>query len=199
METWSLSWPLFVCFSGFISIDCGLPEGRSYTETTTKLNYVSDASFINTGVSRDVASAYGDGDTYPRQLRKLRSFPQGIRNCYSVSTVKGTEYLIRASFLYGNYDGLDSLPMFDLYIENSLWQTLNFTDNAMDAYIDLIHVTSSNEVRICLINTGNGVPFISALEFRPSLNITYLTISSSLSLYTRMDVGSTEDRKYRYF
>uniref|UniRef100_A0A1S4E3N3 non-specific serine/threonine protein kinase n=1 Tax=Cucumis melo TaxID=3656 RepID=A0A1S4E3N3_CUCME len=184
--------------SGFISLDCGLPEGTSYTETTTKLNYVSDASFINSGVSQDVASAYGDGDTYPRQLRKLRSFPQGIRNCYSVTTVKGTEYLIRGSFLYGNYDGLDLLPMFDLYIENSLWQTLNFTDNGMDAYIDLIHVTSSNKVNICLINTGNGVPFISALEFRPSLNITYLTIASSLSLYTRMNIGSTEDRKYRF-
>ncbi|XP_038896175.1 LRR receptor-like serine/threonine-protein kinase IOS1 isoform X2 [Benincasa hispida] len=184
--------------SGFISLDCGLPEGTSYTETTTKINYVSDASFINSGVSQDVASVYGDGDTYPKQLRKLRSFPQGIRNCYSVSTVKGTEYLIRASFLYGNYDGLDTLPMFDLYIENSLWQTLNFSDNGMDAYIDLIHVTSSNAVRICLINTGNGVPFISALEFRPSLNITYLTISSSLSLYTRMDIGSTEDQKYRF-
>lgn len=197
IETWSLIWLLFVCFSGFISLDCGLPEGTSYTETTTKLNYVSDASFINSGVSQDVASAYGDGDTYPRQLRKLRSFPQGIRNCYSVTTVKGTEYLIRGSFLYGNYDGLDLLPMFDLYIENSLWQTLNFTDNGMDAYIDLIHVTSSNKVNICLINTGNGVPFISALEFRPSLNITYLTIASSLSLYTRMNIGSTEDRKYR--
>ncbi|XP_022155109.1 probable LRR receptor-like serine/threonine-protein kinase At1g05700 [Momordica charantia] len=184
--------------SGFISLDCGLPEGTRYNETTTGINYVSDASFINSGVSKSVASAYGEGDTYPRQLRMLRSFPQGIRNCYNVSIVKGTEYLIRASFLYGNYDGLDSLPMFDLYIGNSLWQTLKFTSNAMDAFIDLIHVTSSNEVHICLINTGNGVPFISALEFRASLNITFQTVVTSLSLYTRMDIGSIEDRNYRF-
>ncbi|KAG6593498.1 putative leucine-rich repeat receptor-like protein kinase, partial [Cucurbita argyrosperma subsp. sororia] len=120
--------------SGFISLDCGLPEGTSYTEKTTKINYVSDASFINTGVSRSVDSAYGDLDIYEMQLRKLRSFPDGIRNCYNISIKRATEYLIRASFLYGNYDGLDSPPMFDIYIGNSLWETLNGTGDDMGVF-----------------------------------------------------------------
>lgn len=131
-------------------------------------------------------------------MLKLRSFPQGIRNCYNVSIRKDTKYLIRASFLYGNYDSLNSLPKFDLYIGNSLWETISFTEVGKDVLEDLIHVTSSNEVHICLINTGNGVPFISALEFRPLLNVTYQTASGSLSLYSRMDIGSTENRTYRY-
>ena len=187
-----------ICFSGFISLDCGLPEGTSYTEKTTKINYVSDASFINTGVSRSVDSAYGDLDIYEMQLKKLRSFPDGIRNCYNINIIRATEYLIRASFLYGNYDGLDSPPVFDLYIGNSLWETLNVTGNVMGVSIELIHVTSSDEVHICLINTGNGVPFISALEFRPSPNITYYTPSASLSVFDRLDFGSAGGQNYRY-
>ncbi|XP_022964082.1 putative leucine-rich repeat receptor-like protein kinase At2g19210 [Cucurbita moschata] len=184
--------------SGFISLDCGLPEGTNYTEKTTKINYVSDASFINTGVGRSVDSAYGDLDIYEMQLKKLRSFPDGIRNCYNISIKRATEYLIRASFLYGNYDGLDSPPMFDIYIGNSLWETLNVTGNGMGVFIELIHVTSSDEVHICLINTGNGVPFISALEFRPSPNITYYTPSASLSVFDRLDFGSTDGQTYRF-
>ncbi|XP_023547941.1 probable LRR receptor-like serine/threonine-protein kinase At1g51860 [Cucurbita pepo subsp. pepo] len=182
--------------SGFISLDCGTPESTSYTETTTKIDYVSDAPFINSGVSGSVASIYGD--IYQRQMRKLRSFPEGIRNCYNVSVKKDTKYLIRANFLYGNYDGLNLLPQFDLYIGNSLWETINFTKVGIDTFKDLIHVTSSKEVHICLINTGNGVPFISALEFRPLLNITYQTASGSLSLYTRLDIGSTNNQTYRF-
>ncbi|XP_022964081.1 putative leucine-rich repeat receptor-like protein kinase At2g19210, partial [Cucurbita moschata] len=184
--------------SGFISLDCGLPEGTSYTEKTTKINYVSDASFINTGVSRSVDSAYVDLDIYEMQLRKLRSFPDGIRNCYNISIKRATEYLIRASFLYGNYDGLDSPPMFDLYIGNSLWETFNGTGDDMGVFIELIHVTSSNEIHICLINTGNGVPFISTLEFRPSFNITYYTSTASLSLFARLDYGSADGQYYRF-
>ncbi|XP_022144106.1 LRR receptor-like serine/threonine-protein kinase IOS1 isoform X2 [Momordica charantia] len=182
--------------SGFISLDCGSPEGTSYTEMTTNINYISDAFYINSGVSESVALAYGD--TNPRQLRNLRSFPQGVRNCYNVSIVKGTKYLIRASFLYGNYDGLDLLPKFDLYVGSSLWETVNITDKGMDVFKDLIHMTSLNEVHMCLINTGNGVPFISALEFRPLLNITYQRKSGSLSLFSRMDIGSTDNRAYRF-
>lgn len=131
-------------------------------------------------------------------MRKLRSFPQGIRNCYNVSVKKDTKYLIRASFLYGNYDGLNSLPMFDLYIGNSLWETINVTKVGTNVLKDLIHITSSNKVHICLINTGNGVPFISALEFRPLLNVTYQTAAGSLSLDYRLDVGSTGNQTYRY-
>uniref|UniRef100_A0A0A0KB21 non-specific serine/threonine protein kinase n=1 Tax=Cucumis sativus TaxID=3659 RepID=A0A0A0KB21_CUCSA len=135
---------------------------------------------------------------FPRQMRSLRSFPQGIRNCYNVSIVNGTKYLIRASFLYENYDGLNILPAFDIYIGNSLWERVNFTDIHIEPSFELIHITSSNEVHMCLINIGNGVPIISSLEFRPLLNITYQTASRSLSLQSRFDFGSSDDKEYRY-
>ncbi|KAI5319916.1 hypothetical protein L3X38_039624 [Prunus dulcis] len=39
--------------SEFISIDCGLQK-VTYTKTTTKIRYISDASFIDTGESSGV-------------------------------------------------------------------------------------------------------------------------------------------------
>jgi len=103
--------------TGFISIDCGIPSGSSYTDDTTGINYVSDSSFVETGVSKSVSF------TAQRQLQNLMSFSEGSRNCYTLipKQGKGKKYLIRASFMYGNYDGENSSPEFDLFIGGSLW------------------------------------------------------------------------------
>ncbi|XP_050285786.1 probable LRR receptor-like protein kinase At1g51890 [Quercus robur] len=100
--------------TGFISIACGSPANSSFSEPTTGINYVSDAAFIDTGISQQISAVYKDG--YQHQVWNLRSFPQGIRNCYNISIVQGTKYLIRGTFLYGNYDGLSKLPQFDIHI-----------------------------------------------------------------------------------
>ncbi|GLT72543.1 hypothetical protein SLA2020_444680 [Shorea laevis] len=89
--------------SGFISIDCGSPTNSSYTEGTTGLNYISDAAFIDTGISKSISPDIKA--THQQQTWNLRSFPQGNRNCYTINVTRGTKYLIRATFLYGNYDG----------------------------------------------------------------------------------------------
>ncbi|KAH0905720.1 hypothetical protein HID58_037547 [Brassica napus] len=86
--------------SGFISIDCGIPSRSTYKDDTTGINYVSDSSFVETGVSKSVSF------TAQRQLQTLRSFPEG----------KGKKYLVRASFMYGNYDGENGSPEFDLFL-----------------------------------------------------------------------------------
>ncbi|KAK9923517.1 hypothetical protein M0R45_031933 [Rubus argutus] len=99
--------------SGFISLDCGLPTNSSYSEPTTTINYISDAPFIDTGVSESIDAQYKA--TNQLQIAHVRSFPRGKRNCYRVNITSGTEYLVRATFFYGNYDGLNKLPKFDLH------------------------------------------------------------------------------------
>ncbi|CAA6672835.1 unnamed protein product [Spirodela intermedia] len=77
-----------------------------------------------------------------RYYANVRSFPDGTRNCYTLRPlVRGAKYRVNAEFLYGNYDGLGRPPTFDLYLGVNLW--------------------------VCLVNTGNGTPFISALKLRP--------------------------------
>ena len=192
--TWS-----FLCLylSGFISIDCGLPENSSYTEQNTGINYISDAKFIDTGVSKSVSPK--DKTTHQQQFSYLRSFPNGVRNCYKINVTGGTKYLIRASFLYGNYDGQNMLPQFDLHLGANFWDTLKFTNSSLSNNTEVIHSPSLDYIHLCLVNTGTGIPFISAIELRVLNNSTYTTLpAASLARFLRLDLGSTSNLPYRW-
>ena len=127
----------------------------------------------------------------------LRSFPQGIRNCYSINIMQDTKYLIRGTFFYGNYDGLSKLPQFDLHLGVNKWDTVKIENVSVGVIKELIHVPSQNYLQVCLVNTGLGMPFISAIELRPLNNKTYVTISGSLALFSRYDFGSLSRTVYR--
>ncbi|XLT71633.1 hypothetical protein HN873_028059 [Arachis hypogaea] len=184
--------------SGFISIDCGLPEGKDYTEKSTGINYISDTNFIDSGVSKMVSSE--DKITHQQQFSYLRSFPNGMRNCYKISVTSGTKYLIRASFLYGNYDGLNEPPQFDIHLGSNLWDTVKLTNASQSSYRELMHTPTLNYVHICLVNTGNGIPFISAIEFRNmDFNNVYKTSgATTLARLAGLDFGSFTNLTYRY-
>ncbi|KAK4590897.1 hypothetical protein RGQ29_021190 [Quercus rubra] len=182
---------------GFISLDCGLPANSSYTEPTTGINYTSDATFIDVGVSMSISPAYKT-NSLEQEYYYVRSFPQGIRNCYTISVTTGTRYLIRGSFLYANYDAKSKPPGFDLYIDANKWDSVTLLDESTFIFAELIHVPKLDNIDFCLVNTGNGVPFISALELRPLKNGTYVTESGSLSTFLRLDFGSLTNQTYRY-
>ncbi|KAM3699759.1 hypothetical protein ACJW30_05G050000 [Castanea mollissima] len=181
--------------SGFISIDCGLAANSSYSEPTTGIIYISDATYIDTGVSKSIPLEFKDD--LQQHVWKLRSFPQGIRNCYSINNItQGTKYIIRASFFYMNYDGQGNLPEFDLHLGPNLWDTIKIENISLGVEKELIHVASLNHIQVCLVNTGLGTPFISALELRPINSSLYVTNFGSLSLFWRSDLGS--EKGYRY-
>ncbi|XXG57292.1 hypothetical protein AAC387_Pa03g4484 [Persea americana] len=107
---------------GFLSIDCGITGDLSYTDDTTQMFYTSDTKFIDTGTNKEIAATYMT-QTLPRQYQNLRIFPNGTRNCYTLTPViKSNRYLLRASFMYGNYDGLDQPPQFDAYLGVDRWE-----------------------------------------------------------------------------
>ncbi|KAH7565365.1 hypothetical protein JRO89_XS09G0196300 [Xanthoceras sorbifolium] len=53
--------------TGFISLDCGLPEDSTYEDVNTGINYISDAAFINTGDSKTISAEFPTGD-FEKQL-----------------------------------------------------------------------------------------------------------------------------------
>ncbi|XP_060672566.1 LRR receptor-like serine/threonine-protein kinase IOS1 [Ziziphus jujuba] len=181
--------------SGFISLDCGLPRNSNYSEPGTKINYISDADFIDTGSSESIKPEYKAN--LQQQAAYVRSFPEGIRNCYTINVTSGTKYLIRSSFLYGDYDGLNKLPQFDLHFGPNYWETIKFDEVTSSTIKEIVHVPLMDYVHICLVNTGKGTPFISALELRPLTNSSYAS-SGSLALYFRLDTGSVSNSSYRY-
>ncbi|XP_012574797.1 probable LRR receptor-like serine/threonine-protein kinase At4g29180 isoform X2 [Cicer arietinum] len=137
--------------------------------------------------------AYPKNPNLPLPLSDLRSFPQGKRNCYRlIAGRRGSLHLIRASFLYGNYDGENKLPEFDLYIDVNFWSSVKFRNASEEVTLEIISVAKSEETNVCLVNKGDGIPFISALELRPINNSIYNTEfgeSASLLLYKRFDIG----------
>ncbi|GAU24781.1 hypothetical protein TSUD_356110 [Trifolium subterraneum] len=179
---------------GFISLDCGLPDDSTYSEKSTGINYISDAKFIDTGVSKRVQVNI----TVKQQLEYVRSFPIGVKNCYRIDVTNGTKYYIRASFFYGNYDDLNDPPQFDLTFGANVWDTVIFTNLSRITTSEIIYTPSKDYIQPCLVNTGKGTPFISAIELRHLNKETYVSYSekSILSLFFRFDVGSITNLEY---
>ncbi|KAF7135078.1 hypothetical protein RHSIM_Rhsim08G0229600 [Rhododendron simsii] len=177
----------------FISIDCGISEGSDYNDEFTAIAYTSDAGYIDTGTNHNISLDYMP--KVSRRLSSLRSFPDGIKNCYTIHQVQagGDKYLIRAYFMYGNYDSKNQPPEFELYLDGDQWGTVMFDGASYFIRAEIIHnvPATSTYIHVCLVNTGLGTPFISTLELRRLDTSIYKTNSGSLKLLTRIDVGST--------
>lgn len=131
---------------------------------------------------------------YARSYQTLRSFPEGDRNCYKITGItRGTKYLIRALFTYGNYDEQRAPPAFDLYLGTDLWDSIIFASPLEPVIMKIINVPRHNFVHVCLAKTGDGIPFISLLEIRPLASTSYhAEMGYSLLLVERIDAGSGE-------
>ena len=131
--------------SGFISIDCGTPANLSYTEPFIGINYISDSTFIDTGISKSIS--YEIKASYQQQKWTLRSFPDGIQNCNRINITQGVRYLTRTTFLHGNYDGQDNnLPEFDLHLGPNMWDTAKIKNASSTVNKELIHVPTLNYI-----------------------------------------------------
>lgn len=196
-----LSFWRFFDFLGFISIDCG--KTYTYHDKKTDLKYVPDTNFIDSGENNQISSYFRgvlDGNADYAQSYNLRSFPNGTRNCYTLRPViKGSKYLLRAFFKYGNYDGKDILPRFDLYLGENLWFHVQIVNSSRNSYTEIIAVAPANSISVCLLNRNTGVPFISSLELRPLNDSLYREVdtSSSLVLRSTLDCGETGDIQIR--
>nr|GEY40938.1 leucine-rich repeat transmembrane protein kinase protein [Tanacetum cinerariifolium] len=92
--------------------------------------------------------------------------------------------------MYGNYDFKSQLPEFDVYPGPDYWDTVKFNSSSKPVKMEIIHVLSSDYIHVCLVNTGRGTPFISAIELRILAN----------DMYKETDFGSLNlsAQKLRY-
>ncbi|XP_028756207.1 probable LRR receptor-like serine/threonine-protein kinase At4g29180 [Neltuma alba] len=168
---------------GFISIDCG--AAHDYVDKDTGIWYQTDTNFVETGTNSTVLPTINfDYPYFGGLLNTLRSFPEGKMNCYTLKPKQGKNhtYLIRAYFAYGNYDGKNQTPTFDLYLGVNHWDTVYVRNNNDYHITEIIHTPNNNTVHVCLVKTVVGVPFISALELRPLSDAIYQTSSPSQSI-----------------
>ncbi|KAL0733379.1 hypothetical protein Bca4012_009589 [Brassica carinata] len=185
--------------SGFVSIDCGIPDDSSYNDETTDIKYVSDAAYVESGTVHSIDPQF-QASSLEKQFQNLRSFPDGKRNCYDVQPPrgKGFKYLIRTRFMYGNYDTLGKAPEFDLYLGVNLWDSVKIDNATMIITKEIIHTLRSDHVHVCLVDKSKGTPFLSVLELRLLKSDTYETPYDSLMLNKRWDLGGLGSLPVRY-
>ncbi|GKV27228.1 hypothetical protein SLEP1_g36421 [Rubroshorea leprosula] len=174
---------------GSISIDCGVNEG--YTDEQSGIYYESDSEFVTVGLNNVVSPQYAAGNPQLVQmLNTLRSFPEVNKSCYHLKPEqgKGHHYMFRVFFTYGNYDGLQKPPKFELYLGVNFWATVEL-DIGDSYWVDeIIQFLSTDTIDVCLVNTGSGIPIISGLELRLLNDFIYQIESRALRLYDRYDV-----------
>lgn len=121
----------------------------------------------------------------------VRSFPSGDRNCYTLKLSKGRDinYLIRAQFMYGNYDRENRIPIFNIYLGVDFWTTMSLPTVTTRTFIEIIYKPTTDFIHICLVNIGQGTPFISGLYLRPLSSSIYNSGSGSLNMVSRYSTG----------
>ncbi|EEC84428.1 hypothetical protein OsI_31026 [Oryza sativa Indica Group] len=189
---------------GYLSIDCGLEANSSYQDDN-RILYVPDGPYVDGGENHKVAAEYASSFQRPDQT--LRSFPSGVRNCYTLPTAAGSKYLVRLVFVYGNYDGKNissssssaaAALRFDLYLGLSRWVTVQGGTGSGGEVHEAVFVAWASWAPVCLVNTGSGTPFVSTVELRPLVDSLYPAVmaNQSLAMLRRRNMAANNFIRY---
>jgi hypothetical protein len=174
-----------------------MPGTASSVDDTTKLSYAPDAAFTDAGSNHNISAEYVTPQL-PKGFHDLRSFPDGneARSCYTLRSLEaGLKYLVRAFFMYGDYDGLRRPPVFEVYVGVNFLSTVNVSDPGVPEMLEAIVVVPDSYLQLCLVNIGAGTPFVSTLELRPLKTRFYPQANAThgLALVGRANFGPTND------
>ncbi|GAY52362.1 hypothetical protein CUMW_141190 [Citrus unshiu] len=179
---------------GFVSLNCGANE--NFTDEIG-LQWIADDHLIYGEIS-NISVA----NETRKQYMTLRHFPADSRKyCYKLDVITRTRYLIRATFLYGNFDNNNVYPKFDISLGPTHWSTIVISDAATIEVRELIFLASSPKIDVCLSNATTGQPFISTLELRQFNGSVYLTPFEDhyyLSVSARINFGADSEAPVRY-
>eukprot|EP01018_Ginkgo_biloba_P026473 Gb_40653 [translate_table: standard] len=181
--------PLVLGQPGFISINCG---GSETYNDSAGIEWMPDDQFIQTGSNETIKDAAFFG-AQPRQRVTLRSFPQGVKNCYVLKPVKrGIKYLLRATFVYGNYDYLNSPPTFDLLLDANIWDTISFL-NSQVPIKEIIFMANSSSINVCLARSSNQNPINQSMYGSVTENYALLLLERSNFGAPQKDIRYPDD------
>lgn len=136
------------------------------------------------------------------QYMFYRYFPvDNKKYCYTLNTTERRRYLIRATFLYGDSYSESSFPMFQLYLDTTLWATITINDASRVFVEEMIIRAQSTSLQVCLCCASTGYPFISTLELRPlnlSMYFTSYEENFFLKVAARINFGALSADPIRY-
>jgi len=180
--------------------------GCGWAETTLVLGFVSLAcgasqSFTSSGIywmpDDEYAPPGGHIAKVSNQLGTLRFFPDtpnlSTRICYSLPIPQtppppqGIMILVRATFDYLDYDGLNQPPIFEVYLGAALLSKVDLTMTTggnNDTWVVEVIFNSTETQALCLLRE-KGNPVISSLEVRPVINASYVDAGASATTMLR--------------
>ena len=151
-------------FAGFLSIDCGVLA--AYTDPILGISWVPDSPYITTGLN----SANATSNLYTLDRYKtVRYFPEPrSKHCYVLPATFNGTYLLRTTFLYGDYDGGAARHNFHLTVDTYDVGEVLDADTAARVIFEITLVATAANIYVCLVpdTVGVDVPFISFLELR---------------------------------
>ncbi|GLJ05373.1 hypothetical protein SUGI_0017030 [Cryptomeria japonica] len=185
---------------GFLSINCGGED--NYTDSAANITWISDGNYIDVGEVANVSNS-----SIPYHLQFLRYFPKPLnKSCYSLPLNINVTYLVRLWFLFGNYNGIQELPSFNVSLETQGMlmqkiQSISYPE-IPEFTRERIITSSTNVLYVCLIRTSDSSdPFISAIELRSLSGGLYeaqLKPGIMLNLISRYDLGAQSSDLIRY-
>ncbi|XP_019413036.1 PREDICTED: probable LRR receptor-like serine/threonine-protein kinase At5g48740 isoform X2 [Lupinus angustifolius] len=167
------TWVFFFLFSnfwfvtfcgqdGFLSLSCG---GTTSFSDSSNISWVPDIAYITTGKSMTIN--YSDGSLSKNV--SARFFPKSRgRICYRIPVDNATTLiLVRAKFVYKNYDGLRKPPKFYVSLGTAIAANINLAKD--DPCIEeFLWIVNKDTLPFCLNAIPScGSPVISSLEIRP--------------------------------
>ncbi|KAJ4894679.1 Uncharacterized protein Rs2_21473 [Raphanus sativus] len=144
-----------------INIDCGSSSSHIDADNRT---WVGDTDFLTTGLT----STFKPIVTTAESLTTLRYFPTGETNCYSnIPVDKGGKVLVRTRFNYGNYDGENTAPKFDVVYDGKHRDSVVTVTSISGTRSEAIFIPESGNTSVCFFRMFlNENPFVSTIEVR---------------------------------
>lgn len=152
------------CTSDFLSLSCG---GTTTFTDSSNISWIPDTDYIGSGNTSTIDND-DDRSTFSSG-HYVRFFPDPrARKCYKLPLKNSSSsVLIRAVFVYKNYDKLGKPPAFSVSIGTAITSNVNLSFN--DPWIDeFVWKVDKEIVSFCLHSIPeSGYPLISSLELRP--------------------------------
>ncbi|KAJ3684037.1 hypothetical protein LUZ61_013201 [Rhynchospora tenuis] len=179
---------------GFMNIDCGGTSAHTDDiglEWTPDSNYPfgqrANTSFVNNNKT---------------QFNTVRFFPTDDRKyCYTLNTTTRLRYLVRATFLYGNFDNTNVYPKFVISLGATNWDMIIIKDAATPVVSEMVVLAPFPSLSICLFNASSGLRFISTIELRQfngSMYYSYFEDQYFMFMAARVNFGAESNASIRY-
>ncbi|KAM7501992.1 hypothetical protein LguiB_000896 [Lonicera macranthoides] len=168
-------------------IDCGALTQNNVSDQSI-VKWQTDEQFIKKGENKLLPS-----NTASIELTTLRFFPEGNKNCYKLPFYNSyRKYIFRATFYYGNYDGLSKPPSFGLEFNGKLWANVTTSTSEEPVIYELIYIIKKDEAEVCLVRTNeDDTPFISSLEAIVAYDAyNMMDNNTALYLHSRINYGA---------